>query len=93
MKKLSIFFTSFYLILISTSCSRTSYIDLFNSETPPANPSEPILSFAFRKKFLQTERGAHASTVLPNGKVLVTGGTNGGGGINSVELYDPATEE
>ena len=38
-------------------------------------------------------RGYHSTTLLPSGKVLVAGGTNGNGfvAVNSVELYDPST--
>jgi N-acetylneuraminic acid mutarotase len=38
-------------------------------------------------------RSVHTATLLPNGKVLVIGGYNyeGGGDLNSAELYDPAT--
>jgi hypothetical protein len=32
----------------------------------------------------------HTATLLPNGKVLVTGGLNGSTALNSAELYDPA---
>jgi hypothetical protein len=34
-------------------------------------------------------RDVHTASVLTNGKVLVTGGTNGGGPLNSAELYQP----
>jgi hypothetical protein len=33
----------------------------------------------------------HIATVLANGKVLVTGGTDGGS-LSRTELYDPSTE-
>ncbi|CAF4367709.1 unnamed protein product, partial [Rotaria sordida] len=33
----------------------------------------------------------HTASVLVNGKVLVTGGYNSGGSVNSPELYDPST--
>jgi WD40 repeat protein len=37
---------------------------------------------------LVVARNSHTSTLLPNGKVLISGGT---GGAASTELYDPAT--
>ncbi len=42
---------------------------------------------------LATAREHHTATLLPNGKVLVTGGDNSssGSGLASAELYDPAT--
>jgi hypothetical protein len=41
---------------------------------------------------LHNGRERHTATLLTNGKVLVTGGYNGGGSLfNSAELYDPAT--
>ena len=42
---------------------------------------------------LNVARVYHTATLLPNGKVLVVGGYNyeGGGDLNSAELYDPAT--
>ncbi len=39
---------------------------------------------------LATTRYSHTATLLPNGKVLVTGGNNGGT-LASAELYDPAS--
>jgi len=41
---------------------------------------------------LATGRVYHAQTLLPNGKVLVTGGVgNGNTSLSSAELYDPVT--
>ncbi|AKJ00672.1 Branched-chain amino acid ABC transporter, amino acid-binding protein [Archangium gephyra] len=41
---------------------------------------------------LNTARAFHTMTLLPNGKVLVTGGSDAADGlISSAELYDPAT--
>ncbi|WP_052518624.1 kelch repeat-containing protein [Archangium violaceum] len=40
---------------------------------------------------LGTARGFHAAALLPNGKVLVSGGGKDGAQSNAAELYDPAT--
>lgn len=39
---------------------------------------------------LTTGRAKHTATVLADGRVLVTGGTNGSNALNTVEIYDPA---
>ena len=38
---------------------------------------------------MNTARALHTATILPNGKVLVAGGSNGNS-LNSTELYDPS---
>jgi hypothetical protein len=40
---------------------------------------------------LITARNKHTATLLPNGKVLVAGGTNSGSYLATAELYNPAT--
>src|SRR5262249_36736114 len=41
---------------------------------------------------LNAAREYHTATLLPNGKVLVAGGGDRNGALNSAELYDPASE-
>ena len=38
---------------------------------------------------MSTARYRHTATLLPNGKVLVAGGSNGRNDLSSAELYDP----
>ena len=40
---------------------------------------------------LTTARDYHTATLLPNGRVLVSGGSSGTAALPSAELYDPAT--
>ena len=40
---------------------------------------------------MATARSSHTATLLPSGKVLVAGGTNGVTSLASAELYDPAS--
>jgi N-acetylneuraminic acid mutarotase len=47
-------------------------------------------NFSFTES-LATARDGHVATLLPNGKVLVAGGSGGTGPLVSAELYDPAT--
>ena len=53
------------------------------------SPADAPLTFGDTVS-LTTARALHTATLLPNGKVLVAGGFNGGE-LSSAELYDPAS--
>lgn len=48
-------------------------------------------TFTLTTGILGTARYSHTATLLTNGKVLITGGTAGNGGIVGCELFDPST--
>jgi len=52
---------------------------------------DPVSQTWTRTDNLRQGRNGHTATLLPNGEVLVVGGTNQSGINSSVELYDPAT--
>ena len=41
---------------------------------------------------MNNARDYHTSTILTDGKVLVTGGDRGSTSLNTTELYDPPTD-
>ncbi|WP_437593625.1 kelch repeat-containing protein [Sorangium sp. So ce1000] len=52
---------------------------------------DPATTMWTVKASMSVARVNHAATLLGNGKVLVTGGFNVGGYLNSSEIYDPGT--
>ncbi|QTN27311.1 fibronectin type III domain-containing protein [Rhodoferax sp. AJA081-3] len=58
-----------------------------------ATPEQPVHWSATGS--LQTARAGHTATLLPDGKVLVVGGTTSAAGVaaSAVELYDPVSKD
>ncbi|WP_434044822.1 MULTISPECIES: Kelch repeat-containing protein [Sorangium] len=52
---------------------------------------DPVTNTWTGRAPMAESRRAHTATLLPNGKVLVAGGSNAIGRLSSAELYDPAT--
>jgi hypothetical protein len=63
-----------------------SMLPLASAET--YDPATGIFSATGQMK---SARADHAATLLPDGRVLITGGSNGSVGLASAELYDPGT--
>lgn len=65
-------------------------------EIPPTNTAElfdPTTgTFTALSNTMTSPRTDHTSTLLPSGKVLITGGHTGTNFSNTAELFDPATE-
>ncbi len=51
---------------------------------------DPALSAFSSTTGMTGVRHSHTATLLPNGKVLIAGGSNGAGSLNTTELYNPA---
>ena len=66
------------------------YFDIDDTLTPISSAEifDPSTGKFFAAGATSTGREFHTATLLPNGKVLITGG---GDKLNSAELYDPAT--
>ena len=57
----------------------------------PASPTTAEEDAITRVATLHSARAAHTATTLPSGEVLIVGGmSEGGGGLASVELFDPS---
>jgi Galactose oxidase, central domain/Kelch motif len=67
-----------------------SVTGLVKGPTTPASAQTVAPRWSYTGS-LNTAGWGYTATLLPNGKVLVTGGTTADGGLASEELYDPST--
>ena len=67
---------------ILLNCFFLRRTDLYNSTTATGNSTYDMHS----------RRSWHTVTTLPNGKVLVTGGDDTHGSMNTAELFNPFTQ-
>ena len=58
-------------------------VEIYTPATGLWSDAAPMLS----------KRYTHAATLLPDGRVLVTGGTNSDGRLNTAEIYDPVSNK
>ncbi|HTY57147.1 MAG TPA: kelch repeat-containing protein, partial [Candidatus Binataceae bacterium] len=55
-------------------------------------PSGPLMFAPTPLPTMTSGRAEHTATLLPNGKILMAGGLNSGGTLNTAELFNPATK-
>lgn len=67
------------LILFLAECA--------NPQVKPPNAGESGSAVAIQP--MTTGRASHSATLLPDGKVLISGGFNGNDNLSSAELFDP----
>jgi MYXO-CTERM domain-containing protein len=67
--------------------SKTSPAPASRGALEPATPLSPRVAAST----MATPRWTHTTTLLPNGKLLIVGGTSNEGPLASAELYDPHT--
>ncbi|MED6335278.1 MAG: kelch repeat-containing protein [Planctomycetota bacterium] len=65
--------------------------DLFRDQIQTFDPQTE--TFTIAQAIMGAERAAHTSTKLPDGRVLIAGGANGGGGVEKLtEIWDPTSD-
>ena len=67
------------------------FVDWTASPIPDAEVYDPATGNFTATGSMATARSSHAATLLPNGRVLIVGGSDGDHALASAELYDPAT--
>lgn len=78
------------VLLTGGSTPTDGYISTPTASTEIYDPAAGSFAAAAN---MSTARGGHTATMLPSGKVLITGGHDGATALASAELYDPATNE
>ncbi|CAF1468140.1 unnamed protein product [Adineta steineri] len=82
---------------ITQTCSSNDSVCVINSCCSPQAVCLPLLATQicktgwFYTSSMNDARSSHTASVLSNGKVLVVGGADNSGSLNSAELYDPSS--
>src|SRR5215469_11225101 len=94
MKKLAIFGTVSLVFLAGCGgVPLKSNVPANSTPAPTPSPSPATSPSNFTVVgSMATARANHSATLLPNGKILIAGGTNGSQALASAELYDPTTK-
>jgi N-acetylneuraminic acid mutarotase len=80
-------------VLIAGGCTNEQSGEvLCNKDLATAEIYDPTTDKFTSTGSMATARRDHTATLLPSGKVLITGGANQTSSLNSAEIYDPATE-
>jgi uncharacterized protein (TIGR03437 family) len=78
------------LLLISAVILALSILPLFRTSTVTGRAAPQTSGWSSARDLL-VARSLHTATLLSSGKVLVAGGENASGPLQSAEIYDPAT--
>ena len=86
-----------FFTLLICSCINQIKITIKHSPSKIASAPSNIVDISkiasdYRSKSPRNARSYHTATLLTSGKVLIVGGDDDSGYLNSVELYDPETK-
>ncbi len=79
-------------VLVAGGCNNLQGSEVFcNNYLSSAEVYDPVSNTFALVSSMTTARKGHAATLLQDGRVLISGGTDGTGELLSAEIYDPET--